>query len=134
MRWCFLFPVLLAACDTPGPHFRGITPQTVTVDGSTFDIRVRGKLAKAIRTNAEYAPRLGPIAKRAQVAIEMVSTCQVKEIRGDQAYVIGVLDCAKAPHQAHGHAVSTDYECITIDSFRRSSTNERAFELDCTAI
>ncbi|MEO9895806.1 MAG: hypothetical protein ABJ178_14175 [Marinomonas sp.] len=134
MRWCFLFPVLLAACDTPGPHFRGIAPHRVTVDGSTFDIRVRGKLAEAIRTNAEYAPRLGPIAKRAKVAIEMVSTCDVDEIRGDQAYVIGVLDCAKAPQRAQGYTVATDYECITIDSFRRSSTNERALELDCTAI
>ena len=134
MRWCFVFLIALAACDTPGPHFRGVASHRVTVDGSSFDIRVRGKLAEAIRTNAEYAPRLGPIADRAKVAIEMVSKCQVDEIRGDQAYIVGLLDCGNGAHQTHGYAVTADYECITIDAFRRSSTHERVLELDCTAI
>jgi hypothetical protein len=61
--------LLFVACNTAGPHFRGLPPTTVTVDGSTFDVRVKGKLAEAIRTMA------------------MVSGCEVKEVRGDQSQV-----------------------------------------------
>jgi hypothetical protein len=79
--------LLFVACNTAGPHFRGLPPTTVTVDGSTFDVRVKGKLAEAIRTNSEYAPRFGPIRERAGRAMAMVSGCEVKEVRGDQSQV-----------------------------------------------
>lgn len=84
---------LLAACNTTGSYFRGAPPTRVTVEGSTFDVRVRAGLAEAIRINPQYAPRLGPIADRAQVAIEHVSGCRVMQILGDQAQVLGVIDC-----------------------------------------
>lgn len=87
--------LLLAACNTAGPHFRGLPATTVTVDGSTFDVRVRGELAEAIRTNTQYAPRFGPIRARAGRAMAMVSGCEVKEVRGDQAQATGVLKCGK---------------------------------------
>ncbi|MDF1726725.1 MAG: hypothetical protein P1U53_03145 [Sulfitobacter sp.] len=92
---CFLALCLLAACNTPGPHFRGLPATTVTVQGSTFDVRVRDELAEAIRTNSEYAPRFGPIRDRARIAMAQVSGCRVKEVRGDQAQAIGILDCKK---------------------------------------
>lgn len=90
----YLMMPLLCACNSAGPHFRGLPASTVTVDGSTFDVRVRGELAEAIRTNVEYAPRFGPIRERAGRAMAMVSGCEVKEVRGDQAQATGILDCS----------------------------------------
>lgn len=54
-----IFCTALAACNTPSIGFRGIDPATVTVEGSTFDVRVKGAVAEAIRTNMQYAPRMG---------------------------------------------------------------------------
>lgn len=126
--------MILTGCDTPGPHFRDVAPQRVVVNGSAFDVRVRGNLAEAIRTNAEYAPRLGRIADRARVAIEQVSACPVREVRGDQAYVVGILECGQKGRASRSSDVGDDYECATIDVFRRSSTHEVVLELDCTSI
>lgn len=83
----------LVACNTPTLPFRGIAPVRVTIDGSTFDVRVRGDLAEAIRVNAQYAPRLGPIEDRAARAMAQVSGCRVKRVTGDQALLLGQLDC-----------------------------------------
>lgn len=91
----FVLVVLLAACNTPGPQFWGIPATRITVQGSTFDVRVRDDLAEAIRINAEYAPRFSPIRERAAVAMAQVSGCRVKDVRGDQAQAIGRLDCRK---------------------------------------
>ncbi|MCD2311937.1 hypothetical protein [Pseudosulfitobacter pseudonitzschiae] len=105
--------LLVTACNTPGPHFRGLPATRVTVDGSTFDVRVRDRLAEALRVNPEYAPRFGPIRDRAGVAMEQVSGCKVTEVRGDQALATGLLDCGdgppKQPIQADGHNV-----CYTV--------------------
>lgn len=87
------FLLLLPACDGGSPHFMGIEPTRVTVDGSTFAVRVKGELAEAVRTNAQYAPRMGPIGDRAARAMAQVSGCTVREIRGDQALILGILDC-----------------------------------------
>lgn len=85
---------MLLACNMPGPHFRGLAATRVTVQGSTFDVRMRGELAEAIRINPEYAPRFDPIRRRAGIAMARVSGCTVKEVRGDQAQATGVLDCS----------------------------------------
>lgn len=92
-----LMAVVLAACNTPGPHFRGLPATRVTVDGSTFDVRVQPRLAEAMRVNREYAPRLGPIKDRAARAMAQVSGCRVTEVRGDQALATGILDCDPVP-------------------------------------
>ncbi|MDE1130991.1 MAG: hypothetical protein OSA49_05455 [Ascidiaceihabitans sp.] len=88
-----IFCTALAACNTPSIGFRGIDPVKVTLEGSTFDVRVNGTVAEAIRTNMQYAPRLGPIGGRASVAIEQVSGCKVKRFGGDQAVIVAELDC-----------------------------------------
>jgi hypothetical protein len=46
-----IFCTVLAACNTPSIGFRGIDPVTLTVEGSTFDVRMNGTVAEAIRTN-----------------------------------------------------------------------------------
>ncbi len=88
-----LLLTILAACNTAGPYFQGVPPTRITVDGSVFDVRVRGDLAEAIRINAEYAPRFGPIRDRAAQAMAMASGCRVGDLRGDQAQSIARLEC-----------------------------------------
>ena len=88
-----LLSMALIGCDTPSPHFRGIEATQIVVDGSTFDVRVKGDIAEAIRTNSEWAPRMGPIAGRAERAIETVSGCKVKKLGGDAAVIVARLDC-----------------------------------------
>ncbi|UWR29687.1 hypothetical protein K3758_15290 [Sulfitobacter sp. W002] len=95
MRLLLIIAVVigLAACTAPSRDFRGLPAQRITVDGSVFDVRVRGERAEAVRVNTQYAPRFGPIRARAGRAMAQVSGCEVKEVLGDQALAFGVLDC-----------------------------------------
>ena len=121
----------LAACNTAGPHFRGLEPVTVTVDGSTFDVRVRGELAEAIRTNAEYAPRFGPIRERAGRAMAMVSGCEVKEVRGDQAQATGILRCDDVPKRAPVRGVLVGLDCVPVRGTKVKQLNGVSVEIEC---
>lgn len=85
---------LLVGCNAPGLQFQGVAPTRITVDGSTFDVRVKGNLAEAIRVNAQYAPGFGKIRPKAAEAIRRVSGCRVKNIKGDQAQAIASLGCS----------------------------------------
>ena len=134
MRSLMLLVLFVAACNTAGPHFRGLPATTVTIDGSTFDVRVNGRLAEAIRTNMQYAPRFGPIRDRAARAMEMVSGCAVKEVRGDQAQATGILDCGKGGPPIDRLRPQGEYDCHTIDSYVSPATNELVLDLDCTLI
>jgi len=130
----FTATLWLATCNTAGPYFRGLPATTVTIDGSTFDVRVNGKLAEAIRTNMEYAPRFGPIRDRAARAMELVSGCPVKEVRGDQAQATGILKCGKAGPSADRLTPQGEYSCLTLDSYISPATNELVLDLDCELI
>jgi len=77
----------------PSIDFLGFDLATVTVEGSTFDVRVKGTAAEAIRTNLQYAPGMGQMGGRASVAIEQVSGCKVKRFGGDQAVIFAELAC-----------------------------------------
>lgn len=126
-----LFVILvLSACNTAGPHFRGLAPTTVTIDGSTFDVRVRGELAEAIRTNSEYAPRFGEIRDRAGRAMAMVSGCEVKEVRGDQAQATGVLKCQKGD-RAKPVAAPVDLECTPVRGSEIKQLGGVSVALEC---
>lgn len=125
-----LFVLVLTSCNTAGPHFRGLEATTVTVDGSTFDVRVRGELAEAIRTNAEYAPRFGPIRERAGRAMAMVSGCEVKEVRGDQAQATGILRCGKGGVRAKS-VVPVAVECVPVRGTEVKQLGGVSVEIDC---
>ncbi|MEL7166573.1 MAG: hypothetical protein AAGL96_13975 [Pseudomonadota bacterium] len=126
--------VMLAACNTAHPYFRDAPVTTLTIEGSTFDIRVRENLAEAIRTNPQYAPCLGPIRDRAQRGIERVSGCAVKEMRGDQAQLTGILDCGNGGPRIDRLKPQGEYDCHVIDSYVSRATNQVFQELDCTLI
>lgn len=85
--------LLVAGCDTPSAHFRGIPPARITVEGSTFDVRQRGTLVEAVRINPQYAPRLGPLRHRARRAMAASTGCRVLWVSGDQAVLVGRLSC-----------------------------------------
>lgn len=124
--------VALISCNTAGPHFRGLAATSVTVDGSTFDVRVRGELAEAIRTNMEYAPRFGPIQERAGLAMAMVSGCEVREVRGDQAQATGILDCGKGPRTTR--VLPVNFECVPVRGTKVKQLGGVAVEIDCEPV
>ncbi|WP_082029394.1 hypothetical protein [Tateyamaria sp. ANG-S1] len=134
MRFLLFACLTLAACNTPGPHFRGLPATTVTVDGSTFDVRVNGRLAEALRTNMQYAPRFGPIRQRAAKAMEIVSGCEVKEVRGDQALATGILDCGKGGPSVDRQVPQDELSCYTLDSYVSPATDELVLAVDCDVI
>lgn len=127
-----IFLLILVACNTPGPHFRGLPGTKVVVDGATFEVRVRDQLSEAIRTNAQYAPRFGPIAGKAKVAMEQVSGCEVTEMRGDQAQALGLLDCGQGAPEPVGYLVGRSLTCHEISAYVSDATGERVAEYDCT--
>ena len=93
-----LAPLLaLAGCGWPSPHFRDVAPVRMTVGGSTFDLRRRSRLVEAVRVNPQYAPRLGPVAARAGVAMVRMTGCPLRGLRGDQALILGILNCDAGP-------------------------------------
>jgi hypothetical protein len=123
----------VASCNTAGPHFRGLPATTVTVEGSTFDVRVRGELAEAIRTNSEYAPRFGPIRERAGRAMEIVSGCEVKEVRGDQSLATGILRCGKGG-KGSTPVQPTALECVPIRGTEIKQLGGTSVEIDCEPV
>lgn len=98
MRTLALILLLLPmGCDAPTGHFRASPATRIAVNGSVFDVRARGTLAEAIRVNPQYAPRLGPLRIRAALAMALVTGCSVTRVLGDQAQVLGRLDCPDRP-------------------------------------
>ena len=129
-----LFPLLLllAACNTPSQAFRDADVSTVTVDGSTFDIRIKDRYAEALRTNVQYAPRLGPIGGRAAMAIEQVSSCRVHDISGDQAVVRARLDCGNGPPPKKRGAVYL--ECARVAGLRNDTSKDQSYLINCDPV
>lgn len=134
MRWIapILLALVLTACNMPSPQFRGVAATRITVDGSTFDVRVRENAAEAMRINAQYAPRFGPIKERASKAMALVSGCEVKSVSGDQALAFGRLKCGKSGvvyQEPTRQEVSL--ECIPQRGTELKGINQVSVELDC---
>lgn len=124
-----LLCVMIAACNTASPAFRGSVPVRVTVEGSTFDIRVRGNRAEAIRINPEYAPRFGAMRKRSAVAMSKVSRCKVVSVKGDQAHAFGRLDCGDGPPQVRPAPI--EVECVPERGTAIKEIGQIRVDLDC---
>ena len=125
--------VALAACNTPTTPFRGAVAQRISVEGSTFDVRLRGDLAEAIRINMQYAPRLCPIEGRAATAMALVSGCRVTRVTGDQALMLGQLDCG-GRNVDYQPQPGLALECERIDDPLRLEGEPRFADYDCIAI
>lgn len=123
----------LAACNTPSPHFRGSQVTRVAVDGSVFDVRVRGNLAEALRINPQYSPRFGPIRERAGFAMAQVSGCKVVEVLGDQALATGVLACKERPAGWIAPTVAMSYSCLEVSQWVNEGPGPNYAEFECDA-
>jgi hypothetical protein len=95
MKFLLLLPLPLAACASPAPAMMGAEATQVTIDTTTFTVRVRGNRAEAIRTNMMAFPTIGEVYPRARAAMEQASGCRVIEdtLRGDQAVMRANLTC-----------------------------------------
>lgn len=131
-RWLVIVIWAVTGCGGPTPHFRGVEATRISVDGSVFDVRVRGNLAEAIRQNPQYAPRLGPIGDRAAFAMGQVSGCKVEGVLGDQAVITGVLDCGGKGGGRNWIPISyANYSCIEVDQWVNEGLGMRYMEFEC---
>lgn len=131
IRWLIPALVSLAACDTAAPYFEGVPTTRVTVDGSVFDVRVRGELAEALRVNPEYAPRFGPIQARAGYAMARVSGCDVVEVGGDQALATGLLSCDGREPDWILLTGPLSYSCVQVGALLNDIDGGPYSEFDC---
>ncbi|MGM0742317.1 MAG: hypothetical protein ACQEVT_12165 [Pseudomonadota bacterium] len=105
--------LFLAGCNTPGPGFRGLDPQRVSIGKSTFDVRVdaQARRAQAIRVNSEWAPGRRSVQQRAATAIQQVSGCRVSRLEGDQVVIVARLDCGKGAALRVPVPQTLEYDC-----------------------
>jgi len=133
-RWTILlFCAVLIGCDTPSPAFRGIAPTRITVGKSTFDVRVNGNRAEAIRLNSEWAPRMAAVAPRAVAAIETVSGCEVRKLGGDQALILAKLKCRKGAKARPALPERIEYDCDIDDTYVNRGLGQEITEMSCRA-
>ena len=125
------FFVMLMACDTPSPGFRGVDPVRITIGKSTFDVRVKGNQAEAIRLNAEWAPRMEAVAPRAVAAIETVSGCVVRKLGGDQALILAKLNCGKGSAPQTEAPERIEYDCDIDDTYVNRGLGQEITEMTC---
>ncbi|SFK94763.1 hypothetical protein [Shimia haliotis] len=123
--------LILSGCNAPSPHFRGVEVSRVAVEGSTFDVRHKGRLAEAIRVNAQYAPRLGQVGTRAEIAMEVVTGCDVVEIRGDAAKVTGILKCDAGDAPPPVLLTLREQDCEVVDVFIPAGGATAYLEPEC---
>ena len=128
-----ILTLALWACNAPAPAFRGIAPTRVVVDGSVFDVRVKGTRAEAIRTNTQYAPRAPAIHDKAAFAIAQVSGCRVTRMTGDQAQAFATLACGSRDtrQQVEGR---TSYACYSVHQPKVTATAQRHLALNCDPV
>lgn len=89
----------LAACDTAGRNFGGLTAQRITIEGRAFDVRLRADgVAEAVRLSAMAFPSFADVAPYAGAAAAQASGCTPKWLVGDPSVVKVGLQCGdKAP-------------------------------------
>ncbi|MCX7558625.1 hypothetical protein OS190_03540 [Sulfitobacter sp. F26204] len=131
MRYLFICFIFLSACNTPSPAFRGLPYTRISVEESTFDVRISGQRAEAIRINQEYAPRFGVIRHRAAYAMARVSGCRVVTVTGDQAQAFGRLACGKRRVIERDDPMTLD--CVPVRGSGIREIGQIRIDLDCDA-
>ncbi|MBY6157825.1 hypothetical protein [Pseudooceanicola nitratireducens] len=95
--WRLCLILLLAGCAAPTLGFRGAVVSDHVVEGCRFKVYHSGDQAQAVRINRQFAPRIGPLAGRAAIAMQQGTGCRVTEMAGDAAVLVARLSCG-APH------------------------------------
>ncbi|MEY8839436.1 hypothetical protein AB9K41_10450 [Cribrihabitans sp. XS_ASV171] len=132
MLWFPLF--VLLACNTPSPHFSGVEATRIVIEGSLFDVRVRGNLAESIRLSPERDARFAVIGPRAGRAMERAAGCNVLQVQGDSALQLGVLGCDRDAGERLLQAAraSPDYDCFETSAWSAGGENPHYRDYDCT--
>ncbi|WP_158965315.1 hypothetical protein [Chachezhania sediminis] len=73
--------------------FDGATVQQLTINGSTYDVRLAGRQAQAVRVDKDLMLGKGATMARAAVAMEMVSGCIVRNVYSDGIITTAGLKC-----------------------------------------
>ncbi|MCG7493856.1 hypothetical protein [Thalassobius sp. Cn5-15] len=102
--------LFLAGCDMAGRNFRGVPPTRVAVADMQFTMRAAGHTVEAIRTNPMADPRMDQVSLLAGMAMETLTSCEVRQIGGDVAVVQVKLHC-NDPADAAVLAAGGDYKC-----------------------
>ncbi len=123
--------LLASGCAAPSPHFRGTEVTRVTVDGAVFDVRHKGRLAEAVRRNVQFAPNLRAVAPQAEAAIRAATLCDVVELRGDAAQVVGILRCNTPENRGPKLVIGTAEDCEVVDIFVPSGSTTGYLEAEC---
>lgn len=123
--------LLCVSCGGAGPEFRGLPATRIAVDGSVFLVRVKDSKAEAIRINSQYAPRVGPIHDRAAFAMEKVSGCKVRDVRGDQVLVVGKLSCDAHSQDRARWPKGVSYDCIQLATGVKNASGVPYADYDC---
>lgn len=92
---CILAFTYNSACGAATWAFRGAPAQTVTIDDTTFVVRVNEGRAEAVRVTSQFLPNTGLVFEQASRAIEQASGCRVDtgSLRGDPAVVQARIEC-----------------------------------------
>jgi len=122
--------LLLTACHAASPYFLGIPAKRVSIEGSVFDVRVRNDLAEANRISPQIAARFQEVAVQAARAIRIASGCDVVEVRGDPAQILGVLSCEKGEPKSVPTGTE-GYDCVIIDRTTGDPDVILAEDYDC---
>ena len=102
MRLLLIIAVVigLAACTAPSRDFRGIPAQRITVEGSVFDVRVRGERAEAVRVKPPcWASAVDPNPRQALRRATMAAAEQLQ--LQPQTAAAAVIVIARAAWQTH---------------------------------
>lgn len=92
-KYILAIVLILAGCDSPSLAFQDVPARSVTIEDSTFSVRVKDDRAEAMRVSREWLPRESVVMQRASRAIANVSGCDIKKMDGDQAIIRARLNC-----------------------------------------
>jgi hypothetical protein len=128
------FILLLCACDTPSPDFWGVPATRITVQGTAFDVRIKDRKAEAIRLNFEKKARWMIVGAKAGYAIEQLSGCKIKKLKGDPAVVYASLKCKGDADTRGILPQNLTYDCDIDDTYISRGRGVEITEMNCQLV
>ena len=123
--------LVLCACEARSPYFRDAPVTRVQVEQAVFDVRQKGRLAEAIRRDPQYAPHLPSVAAHAESAIRAATGCDVQELRGDAAQILGILACDSSAANVSAVRARGTPDCEVVDIFVPAQGVTGYLEAEC---
>lgn len=128
---CVLLVLTFAACDARSPYFRDVPARRVVVNDVEFSIRQKGRLAEAVRTSSQWMPNLQSVAPFAETAIREATGCDVRELRGDASFVLGILACNENRSSQGAPHLRRTTTCEVVDVFVPAGGTTGYLESEC---